>query len=372
MTQPDHNQKFELASFTVLSDLLFGDNGSSEGVAAGAGKHVLQFVAGLKPDDWAAFLNLADVHHVTVRAIEALKRAATSQEHWELAEWLHARLASEYARISTAIESLDRICRILHDAGCSVTVIKSLDHWPDLGGDLDLFTTSDSQLVIRTFEHELGARLEPRSWGDRLAGTWNFQIPGLPELVEVHVKYLGQTGEHVALAHRVKARRVEKKVGRFVFPVPAPEERILIATLQRMYRHFYLRLCDIANIAKLLESKAVDFAELKRAADLGGIWPGVATLLTLVADHARNHGCSVDLPLDVIAASQFTGEHTYVSDHFLRIPIMPDAARLYTQQLIRTGANADLRALARLSLLPPLATAALLGKRLTGSDKGIW
>ena len=61
------------------------------------------------------------------------------------------------------------------------------------------------------------------------------------------------------------------------FLVPAPEERLIVATLQRMYRHFYFRVCDIVNTAALLESGELDFDELKRAADLGGIWPGVAT-----------------------------------------------------------------------------------------------
>lgn len=372
MTETHHDERLEHASFTVLSDILFGGCPSEGRSTAETGKHVLQFVADLDDDGWETFLNLADVHHVTVRAFELLKRTA-AQGYPEVERRLDLRLATEQSRISNALQFLDKICRTLHNAGCSVTVIKSLDHWPDLGGDLDLFTSSDSDRVISALERDLDAERQARSWGDRLAGKWNFQIPGLPELVEVHVKYLGQTGEHVALAQRVESRRVEKKIGNFVFSIPAPEERILIATLQRMYRHFYLRLCDIANIVNLLQNKAVDFVELRKAADLGGIWPGVATLLTLVTDHARNHGCdSVNLPPAVVAASRFPGVRTYVSGQFLRIPIMPDAARLYTQQWIRTGANADLRALARLSLLPPLATAALLGKRFTGSDKGIW
>src|ERR1019366_6398943 len=39
------------------------------------------------------------------------------------------------------------------------------------------------------------AEPQPQSWGDRLAHKWNFRIPGLPRLVEIHVGCLGQTGE---------------------------------------------------------------------------------------------------------------------------------------------------------------------------------
>src|ERR1700687_2688750 len=95
------------------------------------------------------------------------------------------------------------------------------------------------------------AKLEERSWGDRLANKWNFVVPGLPELVEVHVKRLGQTGERVATANSLVARAGAVELGGHTFPVPAPEERLIISTLQRMYRHFYLRLCDIVDTAAL-------------------------------------------------------------------------------------------------------------------------
>src|SRR5207248_106431 len=138
-----------------------------------------------------------------------------------------------------------------------------LDHWPDLGSDLDLYTSGTPEQVIRVMREKLQAKEEPRSWGDRLANKWNFQVPGLPELVEIHVRYLGQTGEQELMAARVIERSVTKNVNGRTFRVPAPEERILISTLQRMYRHFYFRLCDMADVAALLESSAVDFNEFR-------------------------------------------------------------------------------------------------------------
>src|SRR5438045_8851306 len=135
------------------------------------------------------------------------------------------------------------MCRI-EAAGCQTCVIKSLDHWPDLGSDLDLYTAGHPDTVRKVMEHKFQAELEDRSWGDRLANKWNFSIPGLPELVEIHVQYLGQTGEHKLMARRVVERSVTRELNGHVFRVPAPEERVVISTLQRMYRHFYFRLCD--------------------------------------------------------------------------------------------------------------------------------
>ena len=71
-------------------------------------------------------------------------------------------------------------------------------------------------------------------------------------------------------------RSVKREVAGRLFWVPAPEERILLATLQRLYRHYHVRICDIVNTKELVDSASVDFDELRRAAKCAGIWPGVA------------------------------------------------------------------------------------------------
>jgi hypothetical protein len=251
--------------------------------------------------------------------------------------------------------------------------MKSLDHWPDLGSDLDLYTTAETQQVCQLMTTRLRAHIEPQSWGDRLANKWNFSIPGLPELIEIHIQRLGQTGEHIAMAQRFVSRRLNKSVLNLNFLVPAPEERIIVATLQRMYRHFYFRVCDIVNIAALVDSGAVDFDELRRAAQLGGIWEGVCTLLRIVSDYTeRYRGTPVAFPAEVLAGALFGGETVYLASKFIRVPIMPYGARLYTTQVTTTALRGDFAGTFRLSLLPYLASAAALSYKLTGSDKGIW
>jgi hypothetical protein len=215
------------------------------------------------------------------------------------------------------------------------------------------------------------AAREPRSWGDRLANKWNFKLPGMPELIEVHVRYLGQTGEQKALARRVLERSVARTVGGHTFRVPAPEERVIISTLQRIYRHLYFRLCDMADFAALLNDRAIDFAELRRAAEVGGIWPGVATFLRLIAEYVKDYGCEVELPSEVLSAVPSRDVRVYLGGQFLRVPKGP-AAGLYASQLLNAGRHADLRAMFRLPLLPPLAISALVAYRLTGNDKGVW
>ncbi|MFZ0706988.1 MAG: hypothetical protein WAM71_15375, partial [Candidatus Korobacteraceae bacterium] len=175
------------------------------------------------------------------------------------------------------------------------------------------------------------------------------------------------------MARRFVSRRVPKTVDGFTFLVPAPEERVIVATLQRMYRHFYFRVCDIVNTAALLDAGEIDFFELRRAADVGGVWNGVATYLKIVCDYVKKYrGSAPQLLPEVLQAAQFGGEAVYVGGRFLRVPIMPNGARLYARQVTQTAMRGDVPATLRLSLLPPLASAAAVAYRLTGSDKGIW
>lgn len=331
----------------------------------------LRYVGGLNAVQLNGFLELADTNHVVVRALTILQNAAVALAESRIADWCENVLAVERARIERGSGVLKSICSALEARGCKTVVIKTLDHWPDLGSDLDLYTAADERRVEQVMREEFGARPVDRSWGDRLANKWNYSVPGLPELVEIHVQFLGQTGEHAAMARRVVDRRVRKVVGGHDFHVPAPEERIVISALQRVYRHFYFRLCDMIDMTSLMQSEPLQFAELRKAADVAGVWPGVATFLFLIQSYIKSYGGDVPLPEEVIASAHSRATGVRFENGFLRVSKLT-AAGLYGSQLVQAGRHRDLRALLRLPLLPPLAISALVAHGLTGNDKGIW
>src|SRR5579859_1173103 len=331
------------------------------------------YAGSLTSDQRSQFLEMANSHHVVLRALQPILQQATLAGNTELAAWVATVIEKENARIGTAVRYLHEICAEVEAAGCPVTVMKSLDHWPDLGNDLDLYSSADIRRVGGVLKEKFNARMEPRSWGDRLAGKWNFAITGLPESVEFHLQRLGQTGEHTRLAQRFITRRVEKEISGMKFYVPAPEERIVVATLQRMYRHFYFRVCDIVNNTALVESGELDYFELRRATESAGIWEGAATFLVIVSDYVRRYrGYNLNLPINVSETAPFGGEKIRIRERFLRVPIMPEGAKLFTREITHAALNGDLPATLRLNLLPPLAVAAAVAYKLTGSDKGVW
>jgi hypothetical protein len=327
----------------------------------------------LNTPEFEDFVALADCNHVVLRALIPLQTVGEQHGDAPLAARCRQRIEQEQLRIANALRHLFQIATALESAGCATTVMKTLEHWPDFGSDLDLYTTASAQQICRVMSTRFGTKTEPQSWGDRLASKWNFAIPGLPEAVEVHVQRLGQTGEHTAIAQRFVSRRVRQSLQGMEFMVPAPEERIVVATLQRMYRHFYFRLSDVVNIAALVESGVVDFVELHRAASLGGIWKGVCSLLRIVSDYVLAYrGTPVVLPSEVLTDALFGGEKVFIKARFLRVPIVPHGIELYTAQVTTAALRGDLAGTFRLSLLPYLASAAAISYKLTGSDKGIW
>lgn len=331
----------------------------------------VRHLEGMEEADRALLMEIASSHHVVLRALGPV--LDNDQASYALRRWAAEEMAREQARIDNALPRLAAICDALEAAGCQTVVMKSLDHAPDLGGDLDLLTLGDDRKVIGVMTTEFKAGVEPRSWGDRIAHKWNFAILGLPEAVEIHCRRLGQMGEHLALARRFVTRRGPKPFGSHTFLVPAPEERIIVATLQRMYRHFYFRVCDIVNTAALVESGAVDWSELHRASEQAGIWPGVASFLRICSEQVeRYRGHGLALPEPVRHAARFGADTMWVGNKFLRIPLMPHGARLYTEQVTQTALHGDVPATFRLSLFPTLASAAIIAYKLTGSEKGIW
>ena len=204
---------------TILATLLLStDNrrraSSAEEPEVANQKRDAQRAPSLHQSELADLAVLANKHHVIVRSLEVLCTLKAEEQDYNFAMDIIQTINIERTRIAHALSVLEQICNACEFEGCDVVVIKSLDHWPDLGGDLDLFTTDPPVDVIRVLRRHFNARIAERSWGDHLANKWNFIIPGLPELVEFHIGRLGQTGEQVELAKRLSARATLVQVGK--------------------------------------------------------------------------------------------------------------------------------------------------------------
>jgi hypothetical protein len=334
---------------------------------------LLDSLAHLDPVQFDEFVSLLDKHHVLVRALTPLEELARSAGDSRFVDRIRAALAEERDRIREALQSLEDICAALEAVDCPVVVIKTLEHWPDFGSDLDLFSTGDERCVLDLLERKFRARPCMRSLGDFLSHKRSFRLPGQRTPVEVHIRRVGQAGELVELAKRIVTRRQPLAVGGYVFQVPAPEERVIVTSLERMYRHLYFRICDILNLAGLLENGSLSFAELQRVAEQNGIWPGVAACLKIVCDTTNSCASSSwSLPSQVRSAAALGAEILFERDGFWHVPVVPQGARLFAWELAHAIRRGDIAASTRLSLLPPLASMASLAYAVTGNSGRIW
>lgn len=359
-------------SLTRLSWLLLELQADNLPATPATGPHE-PMLLDIRREEFDDLIGLAQSHHVIVRGLETYIALLRRKRDFGRSQWAECALAAERERISRAIYFLRGVCQAFERYGVDVLVIKSLDHWPDLGSDLDLYTNAAPSDVFHLMRERFGANIASRSLGDRMAHKWNFNIPGLEEPVEVHIGRLGQMGEQAAVATSLMGCARTIASAGYTFRVPSIEHRLIISVLQRMYRHMYFRLCDILDTAGLADSNAVDYALLRSLAEGAGIWEGVATYLAIVSDYVRKYrGFGIALPAFVQSAARFGGHEIYYARGFLRVPIMPHSARLYGSQLAGTLRRGEVQAGARLSLLPWLATVALAKHKFTGSDKGIW
>jgi hypothetical protein len=334
---------------------------------------MISHLQALTPPEFESLIQLAHCNHVVVRGMQVYRTLMLGADDLERAEKAGEIIAAEESRIAKATTYLRHICDTFAAAGIDVTIIKTLDHWPDFGSDIDLYTGADPDAVCALMQKQCNATIASRSWGDRLAGKWNFEIPGLPEAVEIHMQRLGQTGEQLTLARKVPARARILRFREYEFRVASAPDRIMISTLQRMYRHFYFRLCDVLDSASLAASGALDWQDLERSAQACGIWEGTATYLVLVSDYVQRYsGTGIPLPAFVKKAARFDGNVMYCGGSFLRVPIMPQSAGLYRSQLLGSLRRGEIGGSTRLGMLPWLATAAAIGQKITGSDKGVW
>jgi hypothetical protein len=126
-------------------------------------------------DQFDDTLALAHLNHVVVRWLEMFVNTARKQRNLDWFQLADSALSSEKSRIAAALNVLHEVCAAFQHRGYAVMVIKTLDHWPDFGSDMDLFTNAQPHEVSRLMAECFNARIAPRSWGDYLA---NCCLPG--------------------------------------------------------------------------------------------------------------------------------------------------------------------------------------------------
>jgi hypothetical protein len=308
---------------------------------------------------WEGLLRTARRNVVLVRVADRLAAAGA-----DVPEFFAEAARRERRRSRAVVELVGRVGRACERHGVEFIFAKAFQHYPDVGGDVDLFVTSRSTEVDALILEGMGAAPARRDLLSRMAGATSYRVPGCDAVLDIHhgrMGLLGEYGSHVNLLIRNGERmRVEGAE----FLAPSAEDVLVVQGMQRVSRHSHIRLCDIVSTVKLLRRDRLDWNYVTRVSAQLGTEYGLRCYLSYVEQiHRSAFGRELLAPGLARELKLGAGGRVEFREGFYRFSRVRVAGRVYLDTVraaVRTG-NWD--AASRLCMMP-LATAAAAFKRL--------
>lgn len=154
-----------------------------------------------------------------------------------------------------AFDLYDRMSDFFTKRGVSFVAIKSFDSLPDIGHDIDLLVPSPAELLLaeKLLVNEYGVRVSGLTHCDRLLGKYSCFLPGYKHDFELYPT-ISQLGEkHLDPNQVLLQRRKVRLEGHSVW-MTSDSDRVLIRVIHAMFRHNFLKLSDILDFLKLIET----------------------------------------------------------------------------------------------------------------------
>jgi hypothetical protein len=154
-----------------------------------------------------------------------------------------------------AFDLYDHMSNFFTRHGVSFVAIKSFDSLPDIGHDIDLLVPSPAQFMqaekLLVNEHKV--RPQGLTHCDRLLGKFSCFLPGYKHDFELYptISQLGET--HLDPDQVLLQRKKVTLEGHAVW-MASDSDRVLIRVIHAMFRHNFLKLSDILDFLKLIET----------------------------------------------------------------------------------------------------------------------
>ena len=274
-------------------------------------------------------------------------------------------IASERRRARDAFALVRHVSRICTEHGIEYLFAKAFQHYPDVGGDLDLLVLARPAAVDALLARELSATVAPRDLAGRISGSVTFRVrDGLTPL-DVHHGRIGTVGEHRAYAVMLVRNHRRVMIEGAECGMPWPEDQLVLQGVQRISGRRTLRLCDVVSTITALRDP-LDWAYVISLARRVGVLPGLGCYLSYVEQlHDELFGCPL-LPERVRDHLPLAGWGRVAFVHgAYRFPALRVNAKLYLKQLITGLRAANWESAARLCLLPLLGAAVAVGRVAT-------
>lgn len=325
-------------------------------------------------------LALANDNMAVVRFIDILEEFLPSL-HKELG--LKDKRLNFFQKTERSLGLMKKINTLFMRHDINFVFIKSLDHYPDAGNDVDILTFSNHKdLINDLLQKEFSAKINQKapSFSDRMSEKINYLIKDNPAL-EIHHDRLGQLGDMPEFAKYILEHKVNKKIqynGETIeLPYPEPNSSLMLQILQRIYRHFYIRVSDIENSMNIIKEPSFNLASFLKITGLFGIKPGAYCYL-----HYLNqlHLSMFQVPVrddfqKMLNDAVEERERVYFNDiiykrPYYRVPLKTVPMLIYRKKIIHEIKSGKFANCFRLSILPFLAAYTMTNLKLGRGSKG--
>jgi len=310
--------------------------------------------------DWRVLHGVLKKNVITLRALDGVDFQGE-------AKWgdLPNLLEVEKGRCQGGASIIKQLGCKLDGLGVRYAIIKTLDQYPDIGHDIDYLILDHVDTIRDMIGKEFNGELKPPTLSDRLACKTNFRLHGYPTL-EQHYGRIGQVGEDTSLVKSLMDRITAMELEGVRISIPSGEYRILLATLQRIYRHFNIRLCDIVNTAGMIRAKQIDWNHLFLISRQLGLFRGVSYYLSFIDKICEEHGHAQLLPKDVREKFHVDRHNCPLQiqrDHY-RFPIWSIGPSVYLGKFLAHLKHLEVSSVIRLSVIPAFALFTYLNIKL--------
>jgi hypothetical protein len=305
--------------------------------------------------DWDELLRVARRNFVLVRLAARLSElgVCAPARFDEAAEDERQRAA----RMLSLIEGVSRACE---EQGVDYLFAKSFQHYPDMGGDIDLFVASRSCAVDEVVLKGTEAEAVSQDLRSRMSGVATHRVSGGEFVLEIYHGRIGVLGEHNALVGQLIRKGERAEVGGRTFLVPSAEDLLILHGMQRVYRHDFIRLCDVLSTISLVGREGLDWDYICRTSEQLGTTYGLRSYLTYVGQIQRETLGRELLPVELrrrlMVESCGRGEFRGGVYTFPRGRVV---ARIYLGKLRAAVRAGNWDGISRLSLMPFVVAAAL-------------
>jgi hypothetical protein len=297
---------------------------------------------------WPLLERLAERNAVLVRFADRLERGGV-----RLPPTFAAARDAACVRAAGALDVIAAISAACARQGIAFLFPTALDHYPDLGQDLDLLVLSQSETSDAAVLGSLAATRRDGGLRDRLAGATTYRLERSGLLVDIHHGRLGIIGEQTSYPATLIANRCPRTTGgRDVF-VPSVEDQVVLQGMRRVYGRRSFRLADVVATVAALRLPGLDWGYVIRTARALGMLPGLSCYLSYVDQiHRTLYGRDLipRAPRDRLTLGGW-GRFAFRGAVY-RFPAARVGGRLYWHELGSALGTRNWSAASRLGLLP--------------------